>query len=103
MLERFSGRKLQGTKTTDVKVLDFADGDTLIFANYDRGTFEGGDESGTYAAIDTLDGLRALDEASDAVSIAADAESDVLTIEIDQGAATHRRAIADMAQDYLSF
>jgi parallel beta helix pectate lyase-like protein len=99
---RFSGTKLDKGTTKSVAAVDFTDGDTLIFAGYDKGTFRGvGDKAGTYVSIDSLADLKALDKASGDVSVSVNKKTDVLTIEIDQGAATHKIAIADMAHDFL--
>ena len=98
---RFSGSKLdKGTTTSTVKGLDFADGDALVFASYDNGTFRSAD-NGSFVRIDLLAELKALDKASGDVSVSADRKSGVLTIEIDQDAATHKIAVADMAHDFL--
>ena len=97
---RFSGNLERGT-TKSGPALDFADGDTLVFANYDRGTFKGGDRGGSAIEIELLAALKALDKASGDVSVAANRKTGALTVEIDQGAATHKIVLADMAHDFL--
>ena len=98
---RFSGNLERGT-TKSGAALDFADGDTLVFANYDGGTFHAAAVTRPGpTSINSLADLRELDKASKDVSISANRKTDVLTIEIDQGDATHKVALADMAQEFL--
>ena len=100
---RFSGNPLErGTTKSGAPALDFADGDTLVFANYDRGTFKArrqGREPRSGSSCSPRS--KALDKASGDVSVAANRKTGALTVEIDQGAATHKIVLADMAHDFL--
>ena len=106
---RFLGSKLGGGITTDTLELDFAEGDTLVLAQYDDGTFRdvsGGNvvwnnAAGSYVEIDTLADLKELADASPAIAVSADRAADVVTFEIEQGGATHRIRLEGLADEFL--
>lgn len=107
---RFSAKKLGGgTTSSTVADLDFGDGDFLVFIDYRKDTFRddaGGaavwnSPDGTYVRIYGLKELKELDKSSPAVSVSASKSSDVLTMTIAQGDATHKLALHGLADEYL--
>lgn len=108
---RFDGSKLAASKTSTVDNLDFGDGDTLVFIWYDQNSFHdkpGGNllqanAAGTYVKIDSMADIKELaDFSGNKVSVNANADTDVLTLSIDQGSFTHKVQLAGLADEYLS-
>jgi len=108
---RFNGSDLTASKSSTVNGLDFGDGDTLAFIWYDNGSFHdqsGGNlvhanAEGSYVKIDSVADIKELaDYSGNKVTASANAETDVLTLTIDQGGATHQVAIAGLADAYLA-
>ena len=104
---RFKGSSVNGTKTNKISA-DFSEGDKIVLAGYDNGTFKdigGGNrvdnsKAGDYVKIDSLTDLQELVKASQDIS--AKVSGDNLTISIDQGSDMHHLVLAGLGQEYQS-
>ncbi|MFO1208629.1 MAG: right-handed parallel beta-helix repeat-containing protein [Amaricoccus sp.] len=86
-------------KTDVVRGLDFDAGDRIVLHDFAAGTFGSG-RHGTGAIIGSLDDLKALDQASSAVSVHA-GRGDTLVIDIDQPGHDHAIRLVGMAHEYF--
>ena len=86
-------------KADVVRGLDFGAGDQILLHDFAAGTFGGADD-GTSATIGSLDALRALDEASSAVSLRAGNDG-ALVIDIEQPGPDHVIRLVDLAHEYF--
>lgn len=100
------GGWVDGTMVTNVHNLDFREGDSFSFIDYDKGTFDdvnGGNKVGvnaigTYANIDSITDLQELVTHSDAIT--AKVSGDDLTLTIKQDSGTHDIVLAGLGHDY---
>lgn len=94
---RFGGGKIKEPTVTEVRSLDLDDGDRIVFANYDAGTFKsvaGGNplvvnNLGSYAHINDLADIEELDGASSRVSVLVDMAKDELILFVDKSTGVH--------------
>lgn len=103
---RFDGRHVSGTKSDAILDVNFSQGDTITFRQYDAGTFShlpGKNlfavfDGGKSAAVDTILDLREMVEASKGIT--AKTEGGALVLSISQGADTHELYLAGLASAY---
>ena len=94
---RFSGNNGKGTTVSHIDDLNFDEGDTLSFFGYAKGTFrkEAFWKNSTWAEVESLSELKALDQMSKAISLTSNKNAELI-IKIYQNHALHKIVVHEL-------